>query len=217
MKVAALPSLRLSRSSSVLWPPPIPCPALLPRFRVLPLCASLPCGAFSAGPNRVSPVNLMYCLCVPPSSTPSRPLGSLLAVLRAVAGFASGEQARPGNKSSCIGVIAGGVNDAETTFTSVAARRFASPSCRQLKALSSRFSIADCSAAEGIRLSGERVITRVDSSQSTSSSSPLGRTPRDPAGVRRRPADALHSAAGFSPDRFHHGRCHQLLGRPGGC
>ena len=36
---------------------------------------------------------------------------------------------------------------------------------------------ADCSAPEGIRLSGERVITRVDSFHSTSPSSPLGRTP----------------------------------------
>src|ERR1700678_2617660 len=77
-------------------------------------------------------------------------------------------------------MIAGGVNDAETAFTSVAARRFASPSCRQLKALSSRFSDAGCPAPKGIRLSGERVITRVDSFQSTSPSSPLGRTPRTP-------------------------------------
>ena len=60
-------------------------------------------------------------------------------------------------------MITGGVNDAEATFTSVTARRFASPSCRQLKALSSRFSAAGCPASEGIWLSGERVITRVDS------------------------------------------------------
>jgi hypothetical protein len=43
----------------------------------------------------------------------------------------------------------GSANDAETTFTSVAARGFASPSCRQLKALSSRFSDAGCPATEG--------------------------------------------------------------------
>src|ERR1700684_1890990 len=78
-------------------------------------------------------------------------------------------------------MIAGGVTDAETAFTSVAARRFASPSCRQSKALSSRFSDAGCPASKGIRLSGERVITRVDSFQSTSPSSPLGRTPQAPA------------------------------------
>jgi hypothetical protein len=46
--------------------------------------------------------------------------------------------------------------------------------------LSSRFSVADCSAAEETRLSGERVITRADSFQSTSPSSPLGRTPPNP-------------------------------------
>src|SRR5215218_2797777 len=58
-----------------------------------PLYASLPAGVASAGPNRVSPVNLMGCLCVPPSCTPSRQLGSLLAVIRAVAGFAFRGQA----------------------------------------------------------------------------------------------------------------------------
>src|SRR5579863_3288595 len=77
-------------------------------------------------------------------------------------------------------MIAGGVDDADTAFTSVAARRFASPSCRHLKALSSRFSAASCPATEGTRLSGERVITRVDSFQSTSPSSPLGRTSPNP-------------------------------------
>jgi hypothetical protein len=87
-------------------------------------------------------------------------------------------------------VIAGGVNDAETAFTSVAARRFASPSCRQLKALSSRFSDAGCPASEGIRLSGERVITRVDSFQSTSPSSPLGRTPK--AGTLEKESFQVH-------------------------
>src|SRR3982751_1322375 len=71
-------------------------------------------------------------------------------------------------------------HDAETAFTCVAARRFALPSCRHLKALSSRFSDANCSTSEGIRLSGERVITRVDSFHSTSPSSPLGRTSPPP-------------------------------------
>src|SRR4051794_19621605 len=51
-----------------------------------------------------------------------------------------------------------------------------------MKALSSRFSDANCSTSEGIRLSGERVITRVDSFHSTSPSSPLGRTPPPPDG-----------------------------------
>ena len=50
-----------------------------------------------------------------------------------------------------------------------------------METLSSRFSAADCSAAQGIRLSGERVINRVDSFQSTSSSNPTGRTPPLPA------------------------------------
>src|ERR1035441_6222951 len=100
MKVAALPSLRFSRSSSVLWPPPTPCPASLPRFRVSPLYASLPDGVSSAGPNRVSPVNSMVCLRVPPPDTPSRQSGSILAVLRIVSGFALGTQARPGKRSS---------------------------------------------------------------------------------------------------------------------
>src|SRR5579859_8264566 len=52
-----------------------------------------------------------------------------------------------------------------------------------MKALSSRFSTAGCSAPEETRLSGERVITRVDSFQSTSPSSPLGRTPPNPRGL----------------------------------
>ncbi len=100
MKVAALPSFRFSRSSSVLWPPPIPCPALLLRFRVSPLYASLPVGVSSAGPNRASPLNSMVCLCVPPPDTPSRRFGFILAVCRIVAGLASGTQARPGKRSS---------------------------------------------------------------------------------------------------------------------
>src|SRR5450432_3926689 len=49
-----------------------------------------------------------------------------------------------------------------------------------MKASSSRFSAAGCPATEETRLSGERVITRVDSFQSTSPSSPLGRTPPSP-------------------------------------
>src|SRR6266567_2569249 len=67
-------------------------------------------------------------------------------------------------------VIAGGYDDAVTAFTSVAARRFASPSCQQVRALSSRFSGSGCPEAEGTRLSGERVITRADSFQSASTS-----------------------------------------------
>src|SRR6266478_2548801 len=67
-------------------------------------------------------------------------------------------------------VIAGGYDDAETAFTSVAARKFASPSCQQLRALSSRFSGSGCPEAEGTRLSGERVITRADSFHSASTS-----------------------------------------------
>src|SRR5439155_25768208 len=83
-----------------LRPPPTPGAASLLRFRVSPLYASLPDGAASAGPNRVSPVVLMRCLCVPPPSTPSRRTGSILAVFRSVAGFASKGQARPGKSSS---------------------------------------------------------------------------------------------------------------------
>jgi hypothetical protein len=83
-----------------LWPPPIPCPASLLRFRVLPLYASLPVGVASAGPNRVSPVVLMRCLCVPPSCTPSRWVGLILACFPSMSGFASKGQARPGKRSS---------------------------------------------------------------------------------------------------------------------
>ena len=53
-------------------------------------------------------------------------------------------------------MIAGGYDDAETAFTSVAARQFASSSCRQLRALSSRFSGSGCPEPEGTRLSGEQ-------------------------------------------------------------
>src|SRR5437867_12184088 len=67
-------------------------------------------------------------------------------------------------------MIAGGYDDAVTAFTSVAARKFASPSCQQVRALSSRFSGSGCPEAEGTRLSGERVITRADSSHSASTS-----------------------------------------------
>src|SRR5436190_22404593 len=55
-------------------------------------------------------------------------------------------------------------------FTSGAARKFASPSCQQVRALSSRFSGSGCPEAEGTRLSGERVITRADSFHSASTS-----------------------------------------------
>src|SRR5215831_7199452 len=56
---------------------------------------------------------------------------------------------------------------AVTAFTSVAARKFASPSCQQLRALSSRFSGSGCPESQGTRLSGERVITRADSFHSS--------------------------------------------------
>ncbi len=177
MGVAALPSPRFSRGSRVLRPPPTPGSASLLRFRVSPLYASLPDGVASAGPNRVSPVVLMRCLCVPPPSTPSRRAGFPLAVVRSVAGFASKGQPRPGKSSIWIGVIAGGYDDAETAFTSVAARKFASPSCRQLRALSSRFSGSGCPEPEGTRLSGERVITRADSFHSASTSTSLRTRP----------------------------------------
>src|SRR5438128_10442420 len=67
-------------------------------------------------------------------------------------------------------MIAGGYDDAVTAFTSVAARKFASPSCQHVKALSSRFSGSGCPESEGTRLSGERVITRADSFHSASTS-----------------------------------------------
>jgi hypothetical protein len=176
MKVAALPSLRFSRSSTVLWPPPIPGSASFLRFRVSPLYASLPCGVTSAGPFRVSPVNSLNFPCVPPSSTPSRRTGVLSRWYPVRGRLRLAETGSPRDSSRSIGLMAGGGNDAETTFTAVAARRFASPSCRLSKALSSRFSVAGCPAPEGIRLSGERVISRVGSFQSTSSFCPLGRT-----------------------------------------
>src|SRR4051812_34326089 len=67
-----------------------------------------------------------------------------------------------------------------------------------MKALSSRFSDANCSTSEGIRLSGERVITRVDSFHSTSPSSPLGRTPQPP-GFYRLQAGMPCRLGGFAP------------------
>src|SRR5258708_32487088 len=67
-------------------------------------------------------------------------------------------------------MIAGGYDDAAMAFTSVAARKFALPSCQQLRALSSRFSGSGCPESEGTRLSGERVITRADSFHSASTS-----------------------------------------------
>src|SRR5881296_1674599 len=76
-------------------------------------------------------------------------------------------------------MIAGGYDDAVTAFTSVAARKFASPSCQQLRALSSRFSGSGCPEAEGTRLSGERVITRADSFHSASTSTSPSDAPLD--------------------------------------
>src|ERR1700732_1098695 len=64
-------------------------------------------------------------------------------------------------------------------FTSVAARKFTSPSCQQVRALSSRFSGSGCSESEGTRLSGERVITRADSFHSASTSTSLSDAPLD--------------------------------------
>jgi hypothetical protein len=63
-----------------------------------------------------------------------------------------------------------------------------------MKALSSRFSTAGCPAAEETKLSGERVITRVDSFQSTSPSSPLGRTPPNPRDLTHYRQDCWSSA-----------------------
>src|SRR5437667_10010290 len=73
--------------------------------------------------------------------------------------------------------LVGGYDDAVTAFTYVAARKFASPSCQQVRALSSRFSGSGCPEAEGTRLSGERVITRVDSFHSASTSISLSDAP----------------------------------------
>src|SRR5579863_2960634 len=75
-----------------------------------------------------------------------------------------------------------------------------------MKALSSRFSVADCSAAEETRLSGERVITRVDSFQSTSPSSPLGRTSPNPwdLSLLRQNGSLASGAAAAAPS--HSGR-----------
>src|SRR6516164_9803034 len=97
-------------------------------------------------------------------------------------------------------------------LTSVAARRLALPSCRRLKALSSRFSDSGCPGSEGIRLSGERVITRVDSFQSTSPSSPLGRTPHARAaearasniGPRNKAAMLPNAESSIAPPRYDH-------------
>src|SRR5438046_2594379 len=80
-------------------------------------------------------------------------------------------------------VIAGGYDDAVTAFTSVAARKFASPSCQQVRALSSRFSGSGCPEAEGTRLSGERVITRADSFHSASTSTSRRTRPLKSQGI----------------------------------
>src|SRR5207249_4030762 len=67
-------------------------------------------------------------------------------------------------------------------FTGVAARKFASPSCQQVRALSSRFSGSGCPESEGTRLSGERVITRADSFHSASTSTSRRTHPLRPPG-----------------------------------
>src|SRR5438094_9956669 len=64
-------------------------------------------------------------------------------------------------------------------FTGVAARKFASPSCQQVRALSSGFSGSGCPESEGTRLSGERVITRADSFHPASTSTSLSDAPLD--------------------------------------
>src|SRR5438046_9190039 len=80
--------------------------------------------------------------------------------------------------------IACGYDEAVKAFTAVAARKFASPSCQQVRALSSRFSGSGCPESEGTRLSGERVITRADSFHSASTSTSLSDAPLDiPAGL----------------------------------
>ena len=84
----------------------------------------------------------------------------MLTSVRFVAGFAVKGLARYENKSRCVRLLAGGVNDAESAFTGVAARAFASPPSLQSEALSFHSSGGNCSSPDGIRLSGERVISR---------------------------------------------------------
>jgi hypothetical protein len=74
-------------------------------------------------------------------------------------------------------VIAGGFDNAVTAFTSVEARKFASPCFRQARALWSRFSASSCSGVEGTKLSKERVITRADPFHSASTSTSLRTRP----------------------------------------
>src|SRR5216684_4365934 len=103
-------------------------------------------------------------------------------------------------------MIAGGYDDAETAFTCVAARKFASHPCQQLRALSSRFSGSGCPESEGTRLSGERVITRADSFHLASTSTSLSDAPLDipsgygsqESGVRRQ------NGAGVSVQKLAH-------------
>src|SRR6266496_3799450 len=78
-------------------------------------------------------------------------------------------------------------------FTSVAARKFASPPCQQVRALSSRFSGSGCPESEGTRLSGARVITRADSFHSASTSTSLSDAPLD---VPKRHVDTAHGVDG---------------------
>src|SRR5439155_18547254 len=110
-------------------------------------------------------------------------------------------------------MIAGGYDDAEMAFTSVAARKFASPSCQQVRALSSRFSGSGCPESEGPRLSGERVITRADSFHSASTSTSLSDAPLDiplgygsqgsqESGVRMAPAVEAASPETRTNSRF---------------
>src|SRR5437667_10450915 len=87
--------------------------------------------------------------------------------------------------------LVGGYDDAVTAFTYVAARKFASPSCQQVRALSSRFSGSGCPEAEGTRLSGEQVITRADSFHSASTSTSRRTRPLiSPAGYRSKKSGA---------------------------
>ena len=71
---------------------------IVPRFRGYPLCASLPAATFSARPNRISPVNSMVFLCVPPSDAVRYIIPAIRFHSRfipIVAGFALRTQARP--------------------------------------------------------------------------------------------------------------------------
>jgi hypothetical protein len=178
---AALPSRRLSRRSTVLWyyghlRPPVR--HRLHAFGPRPRASSYQ--RRPSPPDRTGSLRLSWSTVAACCRPVHRPGGTTHFPLNLVPWQASplGHRLAPGTDPA----PAGGVDDAATAFTWVAARGFASLSDRFTSALSSRFFITSYPMTKGIWLPGERNIARIDTSQSTSQPRHLGRTPQTPRG-----------------------------------